>query len=63
MIIHRGKETENVYFSDQNSEIIPIDFAYNKAIMVWELIVGFLFSKGGFSLQSKDGYILKAKNQ
>lgn len=33
------------------------------ARVVWELIVSFIFTRDGFGLQTRDGYIIKCKDQ
>ena len=48
------------YFEGRNREITYI---YLQGRIIWELIIGFLFSRDEYSLQSSDNYILKAKDQ
>lgn len=35
----------------------------NVAVIVWDWITAFLFTKDGFGIQTKDGYIIKCKDQ
>lgn len=63
MIFKDNKEIENIHYVDKHGIVRDITYVYNKGKVVWELIVGFLFSKDGYSLMSKDGYVLKAKDQ
>ncbi len=63
MINVDDKEIEglhNISLDGSDREIVSV---YRDGRLLWELIIGFLFSKDGYSLQSKDGYVLKAKDQ
>lgn len=53
-----GVDVDHVYCRGKE-----IDYVHYKGKQMWEHIIGYLFDKTGHSLQSKDGYILKAKNQ
>lgn len=57
------KEIDEIHITDSNNKHREIAYVYKKGKMIWELIIGFLFSSNGYSLQSKDGFILKAKDQ
>lgn len=63
MVRNQDKDIDNIHYHDTNGIHREITYVYHKGRMLWELIIGFLFSKDGYSLQSKDGFILKAKDQ
>lgn len=62
-IYSQDRELDNCYYVGTDNRFRAIDYIYYQGRLIWELIIGFLFSKDGASLQSKDGYILKAKDQ
>jgi hypothetical protein len=57
------EDVDSIHFHDHEGRHREITYVYRQGRRVWELIIGFLYSLNGFSLNSKDGYILKAKNQ
>ena len=63
MIRNDERDIDNIHFSDQNGIQKTISAVYYGGRKVWELIIGFLFGKDGYTLQSKEGDILKAKDQ
>ena len=63
MVRNGGNDTDNIHYHGPDGKHREITYIYWRGRVVWELIIGFLFSKNGHSLQSRDGYILKAKNQ
>lgn len=63
MIFKDNKEIEYIHHADRNGVVRDITYVYKCGKVIWELIVGFIFSKDGYSLMSKDGYVLKAKDQ
>lgn len=63
MINIDDKETEGVHAIGHDGIDREITAVYQDGRLLWELIIGLLFSKDGYSLQSKDGYVLKAKDQ
>lgn len=38
-------------------------YVYKKGRLAWEYIVGYIFSSDSFAVQTKDGYIVKCKDQ
>ena len=40
-----------------------IDPSTRKVETIWERIISFIFSFDGFGIQTKDGYIIKCKDQ
>ena len=38
-------------------------YVYKKGRLAWEYIVGYIFSSDSFAVQTKDGYIIKCKDQ
>lgn len=62
-VFNQERELDNLYYVDNGGRQTVIDYVYHQGQLIWELIIGFLFSKGNESLQSKDGFIIKAKDQ
>ena len=60
---NQDRQLDNLYYTDNDNRHRIITYIYYRGHVIWELIIGFLFSKDGYSLQSKDSYILKAKDQ
>jgi len=63
MIRNKDKDIDDIHYIDPSGIHREITYVYHQGRLLWELIIGFLFDKTGYSLQSKDGYILKAKDQ
>lgn len=63
MINNNKKEIEYIHATDKNGVRREIAYVYHQGKVVWELIKGFIFDKFGFAIQTKDGYIIKAKDQ
>lgn len=60
--------TERIHISDEGtaSNIVEryfIDPLTATAKLVWEYIFSFIFTSDGFGIQTKDGYIIKCKDQ
>lgn len=55
--------TNEVHSVDAEGNPRMIAYIYKGAKLVWGLIVGFIFTRDGYSIQSKDGYIIKCKDQ
>lgn len=58
-----NKSLDNCYYVDNDGRSRIIDYIYYRGQLIWELIIGFLFSKDDASLQTKDDFIIKAKDQ
>lgn len=63
MIRNRDNDIDNIHYHAPDGTHREITYVYWRGRKVWELIIGFLFSRDGYSLQSNEGFILKAKNQ
>lgn len=63
MIKNKDIDIDSIRFHDSNSRHREIAYVYYQGRKLWELIIGFLFSKDGYSLHSKDNYVLKGKDQ
>lgn len=63
MIFKNEKEIEYIHHVDKHGVVRDITYVYKQGKKIWELIIGFLFTKDGYALMSKDGYMLKAKDQ
>lgn len=63
MIRNKDIDIDDIHYFEHDGTHREITYVYFRGIKVWELIIGFLFSKDDYSLQSKDKFILKAKNQ
>lgn len=65
-IIQNNHEVESVYIFQNDGENIvkrTISAIYYKGILIYELIVGYIFTHDEFSIESADKYILKCKDQ
>ena len=60
---NQDRQLDNLHYIDSDNRHRAITYIYYRGRIIWELIIGYLFSKDGYSLQSKDGFILKAKDQ
>lgn len=60
---NQDRQLDDCHYIDPDNRHRVITYIYYQGRIIWELIIGFLFSKDEYSLQSKDGYILKAKDQ
>lgn len=63
MIRNSERDIDYIHYHDGAGNHREITYVFYRGRMVWELIIGFLFSRNGYSLQSKEGFILKAKDQ
>lgn len=63
MIHFQDKDISGIHYTDKDGNYREITAVYHRDSLVWELMRGFLFSKEGYALMSKDGFILKAKDQ
>ena len=64
MIKSNKTDIDNIhYIQDYNGIRREITYVYQQGLKLWELIIGFLFDSRGRTLKSKDGFILKAKDQ
>ena len=54
----RKEETwvDDIYYHDENNVPRVITAVYNRGKLLWELIVGFLKTKDGFTLKTKDNF-------
>lgn len=55
---HRGIEVVERYWKGR--EIVS---AFHKGKLYFEKIMGFIFTRDGFSLRTKDGFTVKCKDQ
>lgn len=65
-MIQNNHEVESVYaFQRDNGSVVrrTISQIYYKGILIYELIVGYIFTRDEFSLESTDKYVLKCKDQ
>lgn len=65
-IITNNKIIDEVYYVEKVSDTTfqrIITAIYKGGKQVWELIMGYLFTKSGDTLQTKDSKMLKCKNQ
>lgn len=68
MLLYNQKEVTDINLFNQNEDYIQIKSIYSNRRRVWHYKdvgprEGYLFSKDGYALLSKEGYILKARNQ
>lgn len=63
MLRNKGIDIDAIEYHDKDNRHRQITYVYYQGRKLWELIIGFLFTKDGYSLQTKDDYILKAKDQ
>lgn len=63
MLKTNGIDIDAIEYHDSNNRHRQIVYVYYRGRKLWELIIGFLYDKTGYSLNSKDGFILKAKDQ
>lgn len=63
MLHTQGKDIGFIHFIDNGGIRREIAYVYHQGRMLWQLIVGYLFTKDGFALKTKDDFILKAKDQ
>lgn len=65
-IITNNKIIDDVYYVEKVGDTTfqrIITAIYKGGKQVWELIMGYLFTKSGDTLQTKDNKMLKCKNQ
>ena len=48
---------------DKNVIKRTITKIYYKGYLIWELIVGFIFTHDKFAIKTKDGFMVKCKDQ
>ena len=62
---HGGEwfDPDQAYFIESSGLQRTLTAIYLGGRKVWELIVGFIFTKDGFSINTKDDYIVKCKGQ
>ena len=68
MILYNSNLIDDVNLFDDEGNYVQITSIYSNRRKVWEApnvgpVEGYLFTKDGYALLSKDGYILKARNQ
>lgn len=56
--LHRGIEVVEHFFNGK-----ALAAAYYNGKLFFERVVGFIFTKDGFSIKTKDGYTIKCKDQ
>lgn len=58
MIYRKGRELSATYLVGR-----AVLYIYHKGRLAWEWITAFIFTMDGFGVQTKDGYIIKCKDQ
>ena len=62
-IIIGGRYVDNVHLVDKNGKERTITNLYIGVKHIWELLIGFVFTKDKYTLNTKDNYIIKCKDQ
>ena len=62
MIRSNNNEIDYIHYHAPNGRMYDITYVYNKGIQLWELIIGFIFSKDNYCIQSSDGYMIKTND-
>jgi hypothetical protein len=63
MIRNKDNVIDDIHYHDEEGRHRAITYVYFQGRKVWELIIGFIFTKDNYSTQTKDNYIIKAKDQ
>lgn len=42
---------------------VPIKALYHNLNLLWKRIVGYIFTKDNYSIKTKDGFVIKCKDQ
>lgn len=63
MIHLQDIEIGYIHGTDHSRVKTEYAYVYRNGILLWQLVVGYLFTNDGFALKTKDDFILKAKDQ
>lgn len=63
MIRNQDNIIDDIHYHDEDGRHRTITYVYYQGRKVWELIIGYIFTKDKYSLQTTDKYILKCKDQ
>lgn len=63
MIRNQDNIIDDIHYHDEDGRHRTITYVYYQGRKLWELIIGYIFTKDKYSLQTIDKYILKCKDQ